>query len=57
MRLEDAELEFIEHFFRGNFRPELLFDEHTSNNLMMHPVVLRTFANAEIKTKLKYSQF
>lgn len=42
MRLEDAELEFIEHFFRGNFRPELLFDEHTSNNLMMHPVVLRT---------------
>ena len=42
MRLEDVELEFIEHFFRGNFRPELLFDEHTSNNLMMHPVVLRT---------------
>ena len=42
MRLEDAELEFIEHFFRGDFRPELLFDEHTSNNLMMHPVVLRT---------------
>lgn len=42
MRLEDVELEFIEHFFKGNFRSELLFDEHTSNNLMMHPVVLRT---------------
>lgn len=42
MRLEDVELEFIEQFFSGNFRPELLFDEQTSNNLMMHPVVLRT---------------
>lgn len=42
MRLEDAELEFIEQFFSGNFRPELLFDDQTSNNLMMHPVALRT---------------
>lgn len=42
MRLEDAELEFIEQFFGGNFRPELLFDKQTSNNLMMHPVALRT---------------
>lgn len=42
MKLEDVELEFIEHFFNGNFRPELLFDEPTSSNLMMHPVVLRT---------------
>lgn len=42
MKLEDVELEFIEHFFNGNFLPELLFDEPTSNNLMMHPVVLRT---------------
>lgn len=42
MRLEDVELVFIEQFFSGNFRPELLFDEQTSNNLMKHPVVLRT---------------
>ena len=42
MKLEDSESEFIEHFFRGDFRPELLFDEQTSKNLMMHPVVLRT---------------
>lgn len=27
MKLEDVELEFIEHFFNGNFLPELLFDD------------------------------
>lgn len=42
MKLEDVETEFIERFFIGEFRPELLFDEATSNNLKKHPVVLRT---------------
>lgn len=42
MKLEDGELEFIEQFFSGNFHPELLFDEQTSNNLKQHPVMLRT---------------
>ncbi len=36
------ETEFIERFFMGDFHPELLFDEPTSNNLKKHPVVLRT---------------
>lgn len=42
MKLEEMEMKFIEHFFSGNFRPELLFDEPTSSNLTTHPVVLRT---------------
>lgn len=42
MTLEDAEAEFIEQFFKGDYQPELLFDEAISNNLKMHPVVLRT---------------
>lgn len=42
MKLEDMETEFVNRFFMGDFRPELLFDEPTSNNLKMHPVVLRT---------------
>lgn len=49
MRLEDAEMEFIEQFFSGIFRPELLFDEKTSNNLMMHPVMLRTLQTLKQK--------
>lgn len=42
MILEDAETEFIERFFNGDFRPELLFDKPTSDNLRQHPVILRT---------------
>ena len=42
MILEDEETEFIERFFKGDFQPELLFEEPVSNNLKMHPVVLRT---------------
>ena len=42
MKLEDIETEFVERFFQGDFRPELLFDEPTSNSLKKHPVVLRT---------------
>lgn len=42
MKLEDMETEFVERFFMGDFHPELLFDEPTSNNLKKHPVVLRT---------------
>ena len=30
MKLEDIETEFVERFFQGDFRPELLFDEPTS---------------------------
>lgn len=42
IRLEDEEVEFLECFFNGSFRPELLFDESTSRELMTHPVILRT---------------
>lgn len=42
MKLEDVETEFIERFFMGDFRPDLLFEEPTSNNLKRHPFVLRT---------------
>lgn len=42
MKLEDSENKFIELFFRGIFRPELLFEEPISTNLMTHPVVRRT---------------
>lgn len=42
MKLESEETEFIESFFRGNFYPELLFEEPISSNLKKHPVVLRT---------------
>lgn len=44
MLLEDVETEFIERFFKGDFQPELLFEESISNNLKMHPVVLRTLS-------------
>lgn len=44
MILEDEETEFIERFFNGDFQPELLFEESISNNLKMHPVVLRTLS-------------
>lgn len=42
MKLERQECEFIELFFKGDFRPELLFDEVISNNLKQHPVILST---------------
>lgn len=42
MILEEHEREFIEKFFKGNFCPELLFDEDTSNKLRNHPVVQHT---------------
>lgn len=32
MKLEDIETEFVARFFQGDFRPELLFDEPTSNS-------------------------
>lgn len=44
MKLEDSEKEFVIRFFKGDFRPELLFDKETSDNLKEHPVVLRTLS-------------
>lgn len=44
MRLDDNEEEFVDSFFRGDFRPELLFDKETSNVMKSHPVVLRTLS-------------
>ena len=42
MELEESEKEFIDCFFKADFRPELLFDRVTSENLKKHPVVMRT---------------
>lgn len=42
MKLEDVEEEFVNRFFKGDFKPELLFDKPISDNIKMHPVVLRT---------------
>lgn len=42
MCLEEGENEFIDRFFKGDFYPELLFDETTSARLRQHPVVVRT---------------
>lgn len=44
MELEDSETEFVNHFFKGDFHPELLFDKETSEKLKRHPVVIRTLS-------------
>lgn len=42
MKFESDETEFIERFFKGDFKPELLFDNETSERLKHHPAILRT---------------
>lgn len=42
MQLQDMEKQFIEEFFKGNYNPHLLFDEEIANQLLSHPVALRT---------------
>lgn len=44
MKLEDTEMEFVNSFFKGDFRPELLFNKETSDNIKSHPVVQRTLS-------------
>ena len=48
MILNDNENEFIDRFFKGDFRPALLFDETTSNILKLHPMILRTLQMLDI---------
>ena len=44
IQLEDTEIEFITRFFKGDFRPELLFNKEISDHLKEHPVVQRTLS-------------
>lgn len=44
IQLEDTEIEFIARFFKGDFRPELLFNKEISDHLKEHPVVQRTLS-------------
>lgn len=42
MKFESDETEFIERFFKGDFKPELLFDNEISERLKHLPAILRT---------------
>lgn len=42
--ISDAEAEFLNRFYSGEFHPELIFDNETALNLMSHPGVIRTLA-------------
>lgn len=42
MALDETEQKYIDEFYRGNYCPDLLFDNETAIKLLDHPVALRT---------------
>lgn len=42
MALDETEQKYIDEFYRGNYFPNLLFDNETAIKLLNHPVALRT---------------
>lgn len=42
LKLEEAEKQYINEFYKGNYNPFLLFNDKTATTLLAHPVALRT---------------
>jgi len=42
VQLDDSDIEYITEFYKGNYRPELLFPSDIAQKLSNHPVALRT---------------
>lgn len=42
VQLDDSDIEYITEFYKGNYRPELLFSSDIAQKLSNHPVALRT---------------
>ena len=45
MQLDSSDQEYISEFFKGNFKPELLFPNAIAEKLSCHPVALKTQMN------------
>lgn len=53
LKLEEAEKQYINKFYKGNYNPFLLFNDKTATTLLAHPVALRTQLQIkEIKEKI-----
>lgn len=53
LKLEEAEKQYINEFYKGNYNPFLLFNDKTATTLLAHPVALRTQLQIkEIKEKI-----
>ena len=45
MQLDSSDQEYISEFFKGNYKPELLFPNAIAEKLSCHPVALKTQMN------------
>ena len=50
-QLDSSDQEYISEFYKGNYRPDLLFSDEIAQRLLSHPVALNTQMN--IKECLK----